>query len=164
MAETFELDPRLEDSSVAVADWPLCHVRLKDDARFHWLLLIPRRAGTVELTDLDEADYGQLCAEMLAATRLVRELARPDKTNVATLGNVVAQMHVHVIAPLPQRSRLAGPGLVPRRRPDLSAARAGDAGRALRQGRAPSFPDPLTLVDAAAAATSRSLIVPGEQS
>ena len=51
----------------------------------------------VELTDLAEADYDQLCAEMLAATRLVQEVARPDKVNVATLGNVVAQMHLHVI-------------------------------------------------------------------
>lgn len=98
MTTEWVLDPRLEESSVPVADWPLAQLRLKDDARFHWLLLIPRRAGVAELTDLDEADYGQLCAEILAATRLVQEVARPDKTNVATLGNVVPQMHVHVIA------------------------------------------------------------------
>ena len=98
MATEFVLDPRLEDASVPVADWPLCTIRLKDDARFHWLLLVPRRAGAVELTDLVEADYDQLCAEMRTATRLVLDLARPDKVNVATLGNVVPQMHVHVIA------------------------------------------------------------------
>ena len=98
MTTEWVLDPRLEESSVPVADWPLAQLRLKDDARFHWLLLIPRRAGVAELTDLDEADYGQLCAEILAATRLLQEIARPDKTNVATLGNVVPQMHVHVIA------------------------------------------------------------------
>lgn len=98
MATAFVLDLRLEESSVPVADWPLTQVRLKDDARFHWLLLVPRRAGVVELTDLDEADYGQLTAEILAATRLLHEVARPDKTNIATLGNVVPQMHVHVIA------------------------------------------------------------------
>ena len=98
MTTEFVLDPRLEESSVPVADWPLAQLRLKDDARFHWLLLIPRRAGVVELGDLDEADYAQLTAEILAATRLLQEVARPDKTNVATLGNVVPQMHVHVIA------------------------------------------------------------------
>lgn len=98
MTTQFVLDPRLEESSVPVAYWPLAQLRLKDDARFHWLLLIPRRAGVVELTDLDEADYAQLTAEILAATRLVQEVARPDKTNVATLGNVVTQMHVHVVA------------------------------------------------------------------
>jgi hypothetical protein len=47
----FALDQRIEDSSVHVADWPLCQVRLKDDARFHWLLLVPRRAGAVEYAD-----------------------------------------------------------------------------------------------------------------
>ncbi|MFO1075106.1 MAG: HIT domain-containing protein [Geminicoccaceae bacterium] len=93
----FLLDPRLEAGSVPVADWPLSTLRLKDDARFHWLLLVPRRAGLVELTDLDEDAYGQLTAEMLAASRLVQAIARPDKVNVATLGNVVAQLHVHVI-------------------------------------------------------------------
>ena len=98
MTTEFVLDPRLEESSVPVADWPLAQLRLKDDARFHWLLLIPRRAGVVELGDLDEADYAQLTAEILAATRLLQEVARPDKTNVATLGNVVPQMHVHVVA------------------------------------------------------------------
>jgi diadenosine tetraphosphate (Ap4A) HIT family hydrolase len=98
MSDGFALDARIEETSVPVVDWPLCHVRLKDDARFHWLLLLPRRTAVVELTDLDSADYDQLCAEILAATRLVREIAKPDKTNVATLGNVVAQMHVHVVA------------------------------------------------------------------
>jgi diadenosine tetraphosphate (Ap4A) HIT family hydrolase len=98
MQEPFVVDPRIEGSSVPVADWPLTQIRLKDDARFHWLLLLPRRAGIVELTDLAEADYLQLNAEILAACRLLGDIARPDKTNVATLGNVVPQLHVHVIA------------------------------------------------------------------
>jgi diadenosine tetraphosphate (Ap4A) HIT family hydrolase len=121
MGQAFTLDPRIEESSVPVVDWPLAQIRLKDDARFHWLLLVPRRAGVVELTDLDEADYGQLTAEILAATRLVQEIARPDKTNIATLGNVVPQMHVHVIArfhsdpawPDPVWSHGAGPTYPP---------------------------------------------------
>lgn len=95
--DAFELDPRLAAGSVPVGDWPLCALRLKDDRRFPWLLLIPRRAGLVELTDLDAADYALLAAEIRAATGLLIELCRPDKTNVATLGNAVAQMHVHVI-------------------------------------------------------------------
>ena len=98
MADTYVLDPRIDATTVPVADWPLTTLRLKDDARFHWLLLIPRRPEIVELTDLAAADYDQLCAEILAATRLVQEIARPDKVNVATLGNVVPQLHVHVIA------------------------------------------------------------------
>jgi diadenosine tetraphosphate (Ap4A) HIT family hydrolase len=98
MDDAFALDPRIEESSVPVADWPLCQIRLKDDARFHWLLLVPRRPGVVEVTDLGEANYGQLTAEVLAATRLVQEVARPDKVNLAALGNVVPQLHVHVVA------------------------------------------------------------------
>jgi diadenosine tetraphosphate (Ap4A) HIT family hydrolase len=98
MYKDFALDPRLEDESVAVADWPLSTLRLKDDARFHWLLLVPRQPGAVELTDLGPEAYAQLTAEILAAVRLVQEIARPDKVNVATLGNVVPQLHLHVIA------------------------------------------------------------------
>lgn len=96
-ANGFQLDTRLAHGSVAIGDWPLCHVRLKDDRRFAWLLLMPRRPGIVELTDLDVADYHTLCDETLLATKLVVEVARPDKTNVATIGNVVAQMHMHVV-------------------------------------------------------------------
>ena len=80
-----------------MTDWLLCDLRLKDDARFHWLLLVPRRAGIVEFTDLMPADYAQLNAEILAATRLLQAVVGPDKVNVAMLGNVVAQMHVHVV-------------------------------------------------------------------
>jgi diadenosine tetraphosphate (Ap4A) HIT family hydrolase len=95
--EGFELDPRLAAGSAPVADWPLCRVLLKDDARFHWLLLVPRRAGAVELTDLAPADQAALWDEILRASRLVQAVARPDKLNVAALGNVVPQLHVHVI-------------------------------------------------------------------
>lgn len=116
MTETFVLDPRLESGSVAIADWPLCRVLLKDDARFAWLLLVPRRPAIVELTDLAPADYGLLTAEILRATRLVQQVARPDKTNVATIGNLVPQMHVHVVgrrrddAAWPAPIWCAGPG------------------------------------------------------
>lgn len=92
------LDERLEAGSIEVVDWPLSQLRLKDDARFHWLLLVPRRVGAVELTDLEPADYAMLMAEVDAASRLVQAIAKPDKVNVAALGNVVAQLHVHVIA------------------------------------------------------------------
>ena len=128
-----------------VADWPLAQLRLKDDARFHWLLLVPRRADIVELTDLDEADYGQLTAEILSATRLVQEVARPDKTNVATLGNLVPQLHVHVIARFRQRSGVARSRLVPRWRPALPAPHIGGACRTLRQGRQGPLSDAVGL-------------------
>lgn len=95
--DPFTLDPRLASDSLPLGTWPLCDVRLMNDRRFPWLLLVPRRAGLVELTDLAEVDYGQLALEIRAATQLVVDLESPDKTNVATLGNMVAQLHVHVI-------------------------------------------------------------------
>jgi diadenosine tetraphosphate (Ap4A) HIT family hydrolase len=95
--DLFTLDPRLESSSHLVADWPLCQVRLKDDTRFPWLLLIPRRRDLVELTEMAGDDYAALNTEILRACHLLQTVARPKKLNVATLGNVVAQMHIHVI-------------------------------------------------------------------
>lgn len=93
----FEIDPRLAETSHAVGDWTLCHVRLVDDARWPWLLLIPRRKGAVELFDLPAHDRTALVEEAAKAAKFVSDLIDADKTNVATLGNQVPQMHVHVI-------------------------------------------------------------------
>jgi len=98
----FAVDPAFEAGSVFVADWPLCHVRLQDDARFNWLILIPRKADAVELEDLSSADRAVLMEEIVKAGHLVRSVAeadgRPiDKLNVAALGNVTAQLHIHVV-------------------------------------------------------------------
>ena len=69
-----------------------------DDARFPWLILVPRIAGARELLDLDETDRATLLNEVTAVSRALESLLRPDKLNVAALGNVVPQLHVHVIA------------------------------------------------------------------
>lgn len=83
-------------------DWPLCHVRLQDDARFPWLILIPRIEGVTEIEQLPVRDRAALMEETMRAGALVRRLAeatgRPiDKLNIAALGNVTAQLHVHVV-------------------------------------------------------------------
>lgn len=98
----FRPDPAFEAGSVAAADWPLCHVRLQDDARFPWLILIPRRAGLIELCDLASDDRTVLMDEIVRAGERVRALGeaagRPvEKLNVAAIGNVTAQLHVHVV-------------------------------------------------------------------
>lgn len=93
----FTIDPRLLDGSDPVGDWPLCHIRFKDDARWHWLLLIPRIAGLRDYGDLCDADYHQLMLETRRADAVLASIARPHKRNIAMIGNVVAQMHVHVI-------------------------------------------------------------------
>jgi diadenosine tetraphosphate (Ap4A) HIT family hydrolase len=95
-------DPAFEAGSVFVADLPLCQVRLQDDARWPWLILLPRIPGLTELTDLDRRDRERLMDEVVRASEALHELAdelgRPiDKLNSAALGNVTAQLHVHVI-------------------------------------------------------------------
>ncbi len=107
---SFSLDSRLESSTLPVGDLDLCSVRLQDDARFPWLLLVPRRDGVSEITDLSEEDAATLWQEIRIATRVMQELAKPDKVNVATIGNLVPQMHVHVIGRF--RSDPAWPGTV----------------------------------------------------
>jgi diadenosine tetraphosphate (Ap4A) HIT family hydrolase len=94
----FALDPRLAADTRLVGDLPLSRVLLMDDARFPWLVLVPRRAGLVELHDLPRAERIALLDEIDLAARALRVLVAPDKLNVAALGNVVAQLHVHVIA------------------------------------------------------------------
>lgn len=98
----FVPDPAFEAGSVAAVEWPLCHVRVQNDARFPWLILIPRVSGAVEIDDLSPADRAVLLEEAVRAGEVVRRLGgaagRPvDKLNIAALGNVTAQLHVHVV-------------------------------------------------------------------
>lgn len=102
MTVIFKADPAFDAGSVVVCDWPLCQLRLQDDARFPWLILIPRRAGLHEIEDLTTAERATLMQEVVRAGEMVRALGlaarRPvQKLNVAALGNVTAQLHVHVI-------------------------------------------------------------------
>lgn len=102
----FTVDPRLAADSLFVADLPLCQVRLQNDARWPWLVLVPRQADLVELEDLDGAERAVLMEEVVTAGRLVRRLGQAmgspvEKLNVGALGNVVRQLHVHVIGRRP---------------------------------------------------------------
>lgn len=93
----FEVAPAFEAGSVAAAEWPLCHVRLQDDARFPWLILIPRVEGAVELEDLNVEQRAVLMEEAVRAGALVRRLGAVEKLNVGAIGNVTAQLHIHVV-------------------------------------------------------------------
>ncbi|MHB2208952.1 HIT domain-containing protein [Methylobacterium sp. CM6257] len=106
----FSLDPRLAADTVEVGDLALCRVLLMDDARFPWLILVPRRPAITEIIDLSEADAAALWQEIRLATGVMQRLAKPDKVNVGALGNVVAQLHVHVVGRF--RSDPAWPGPV----------------------------------------------------
>ena len=94
----FLLDPRLAADTTAVAELELCTLRLSKDARFPWLILVPKRAGMAEIIDLDAMDRAILLDEIVLVSEALRAATRCHKLNVAALGNQVRQLHIHVIA------------------------------------------------------------------
>jgi diadenosine tetraphosphate (Ap4A) HIT family hydrolase len=94
----FALDPRLAADTHRVGDLEFSRLLLMNDARFPWLILVPRRAGLRELIELPRDDQHALLDEINRCAHVLHALKRPDKLNIAALGNVVAQLHVHVIA------------------------------------------------------------------
>jgi diadenosine tetraphosphate (Ap4A) HIT family hydrolase len=130
----FALDAKLASDTVAIGDLPLSRVLLNDDSNYPWLILVPRRANVVELIDLDDGDRAQLMNEIALASAALRMVTRCDKLNVAALGNVVAQLHVHVIARFRADGAWPNPvwNVVPRRAYELS--RRESLAAALRDG------------------------------
>ena len=109
MTGGFRLASRLEADSHFLADWTLCQVRLMDDARFPWLVLVPRRPGLEEWTELSPEDSAQLAQEIGKAGQALARMFAPTKLNVGALGNIVRQMHVHVIARFETDAAWPGP-------------------------------------------------------
>lgn len=93
----FTLDSRLQADTLVVGDLPLCRLLLSRDANYPWFILVPRREQVSEVFDLDEQDLRQLWAEASALAEALSDAFAADKMNVATLGNVVSQLHLHVI-------------------------------------------------------------------
>ena len=94
----YELHPQLAADTHPLAALDLCDLRLMDDANYPWLVLVPRLAGARELVDLDAGQRHRLTDEIDLAARALRTAVQPFKLNVAALGNLVPQLHVHVIA------------------------------------------------------------------
>jgi diadenosine tetraphosphate (Ap4A) HIT family hydrolase len=94
----YELHPQLAADTHPLATFALCDLRLMDDANYPWLILVPRLPAARELLDLDATQRHQLGDEIDRAGRLLRDVFQPYKLNVAALGNLVPQLHVHVIA------------------------------------------------------------------
>jgi len=94
----FQLDARLAGDTHAVGDLAVSRLLLMDDARFPWLILVPRRAGLRELIELERDAQHALLEEINTCAHVLHALDKPDKLNIAALGNVVPQLHVHVIA------------------------------------------------------------------
>ncbi len=142
MTAAFELHARLVADTFEVSRLPLSRVLLMNDSRFPWLLLVPERHGAVEIIDLAPADQVQLMAEIRLVSQAMKELFRPEKLNVAAIGNIVRQLHVHVIARNPGDAAWPGPvwGTQPAPPYELRDAvkRVHDLQAALRVGNPPS--------------------------
>jgi diadenosine tetraphosphate (Ap4A) HIT family hydrolase len=105
----FALHPRLEADTAFVADWPLSRVLLMNDARYRWLVLVPRKPDLVELHDLGAQDRAALVEEIARASQTLKSLTGAAKINTGALGNMVPQLHIHVIARNPGDPAWPGP-------------------------------------------------------
>lgn len=94
----WSLHPQLKNDTIDIGDLPLSRLLVIRDANYPWLLLVPRRPEVVEIIDLDEVEQAQLMTEVARAARALKEITKCDKLNIAALGNMVPQLHVHIIA------------------------------------------------------------------
>ncbi|PYQ63018.1 MAG: diadenosine tetraphosphate hydrolase [Acidobacteria bacterium] len=94
----FTLHPTLARDTVEVTRLPLCRVLLMNDRRFPWLILVPERDSVREIHQLSPADRAALIEEIAQASGVLERLFHPDKVNVGALGNIVPQLHVHLVA------------------------------------------------------------------
>jgi len=95
---TFQLDAILARDTVEVTRFTLCRVLIMKDARYRWVILVPARPDLVEIHDLDPQDRQVLMAEMMQISTSLDGLYKPDKINIGALGNIVSQLHIHIIA------------------------------------------------------------------
>jgi diadenosine tetraphosphate (Ap4A) HIT family hydrolase len=134
----FQIDPRILAASEPLASLRLCEARLQSDARFPWIVLIPRKPGAREIEHLSPADRALLMEEVVVAGAAVRSIGAAvgrsvEKLNVAALGNQVEQLHVHVVGRRADDPAWPGPvwgapGPVPYSDEALETAREAAAG------------------------------------
>jgi diadenosine tetraphosphate (Ap4A) HIT family hydrolase len=111
------LHPQLVRDTINLGDLPLSRVLANNDANYPWLILVPRKPDLVEVIDLGEGDQAQLMSEVTRAAGALRDITACHKLNIAALGNMVPQLHVHVIARFRQDAAWPNPvwNVVPRR-------------------------------------------------
>ncbi len=98
MRENFKLDEQLELDTVSISNWALCQVLLRNDNNYPWLILVPRRADIIEIYELSSEDQVQLIEEISQVSKIFKSFTNADKINIAAFGNIVSQLHVHIIA------------------------------------------------------------------
>ena len=95
---TFIVDPRISSTCFILDDWPVSRVFLKNNANSPWLILVPRHMNVRDIDELPQTVQHMLMHEITALSSLVKTYFKPDKLNVGTLGNIVSQLHIHVVA------------------------------------------------------------------
>ena len=93
----FKINNKLLKSSYHIADLKLSTVRLNDNSRFPWLILIPRRKNVTDISDLSSKDQILLMKEIVFVSKLIKKLFKSSKLNVEKIGNIVSQLHIHII-------------------------------------------------------------------
>ncbi len=93
----FELHPQLAQDTVTIGDFPLCRLLLCNDSSYPWFILVPRRSQVREIFELEESDQRQLLKESSQLSQVLVKIFQADKLNVAALGNMVPQLHIHHI-------------------------------------------------------------------
>ena len=93
----FKLDPRLEADTYQLTDLSLCRILLMNDSRYPWLILVPRQQGLREFHDLSRKDQSRLMSEITRTAKILEVSHQPDKLNIGALGNIVNQLHIHVL-------------------------------------------------------------------
>ena len=126
MGAEFLLHERLAADTLTLDHWPLCEVLLAKDATYPWLILVPRRVGLRDFDDLAPEDLDTASREIVRASRALKSVFRPEKLNVAALGNQVPQLHVHVIARFRDDPAWPGPvwGVAPPKYYEATALKA----------------------------------------
>ncbi|WP_417688205.1 HIT domain-containing protein [Pseudidiomarina sp.] len=108
-SNAFTLDQRLAHDTLRLGALPLCEVLLFNDARYDWLVLVPRRPLVTEFLDLPATEQTQLALEVQQVSRALKQWQPQAKLNVGALGNVVAQLHIHLLLRQPQDPAWPGP-------------------------------------------------------
>ncbi|MCI5045747.1 MAG: HIT family protein [Aquisalinus sp.] len=107
-ADKFLLDPQIDADTFEIGALGLCRVRLMNDSRFVWLVLVPQRPSVVEIFDLSQEERDLCFDEIALVSRALKQQTGCDKINIAAFGNMVPQLHIHIISRL--RKDAAWPG------------------------------------------------------
>ena len=95
---SFKLNKKFLKSSHHITDLQLCSIRLNDNSKFPWLILIPKRNKITDMSDLNSKDQIQLIKEIVFVSKIMKQLFKTSKLNVEKIGNIVPQLHIHIIA------------------------------------------------------------------